>query len=46
MKKLEELEPWIEFLNENPVDEALRPGKSLDYQLYGVEGNFRKLNVD
>ncbi|EDW93406.1 alpha-tocopherol transfer protein-like [Drosophila yakuba] len=46
-KKLDE---YADFFQENTkfgTDESLRPGKPIDFEgLFGVEGSFRKLNVD
>ncbi|XP_016966846.1 alpha-tocopherol transfer protein-like [Drosophila biarmipes] len=46
-KKLDE---YSDFFKDSPnygTDESLRPGKPIDFEgLFGIEGSFRKLNVD
>jgi len=41
---------YNDFFKENAnygTDESLRPGKPIDFEgLFGIEGSFRKLNVD
>ncbi|KAH8242078.1 hypothetical protein KR026_000483, partial [Drosophila bipectinata] len=44
------LDAYSDFLQANAnlgTDESLRPGKPIDFEgLFGIEGSFRKLNVD
>ncbi|KAH8234726.1 hypothetical protein KR032_002348, partial [Drosophila birchii] len=44
------LDAYSDFFKENAnygTDESLRPGKPIDFEgLFGIEGSFRKLNVD
>lgn len=48
IKKIENHRPWfLEDEKSGRVNEALRPGKSKNVtDLFGVEGSFKKLEID
>lgn len=46
-KKLDEYREYFKNNEQYGVDEMLRPGKAIDFDsMFGLEGSFRKLDVD
>lgn len=46
-KKLDEYREYFKANAQYGTDEKLRPGRPVDFdQLFGVQGSFRKLEVD
>ena len=47
MKKIDEKRDWLKEQEKYGVDESKRPGKpKTPVDLFGMDGSFRKLNVD
>lgn len=46
-KKVDQYRDYFKRNAEFGTDESLRPGKAIDFDsMFGIEGSFRKLNVD